>query len=103
MHIHQFGCNNEAQFLCKALQALCKTLFFESSSIIKTTAVQIADLQNIKQSQYSIVKTTKSNDDNPITVYKYIHQQYIDQLSKLHSNIMDCLGSFLNKTQSIEF
>ena len=85
----QLDCDNEAQFLCKALQALCKTLSIESTSIIKTTAVEISDSQNIQRSFYQIVKTTRSNDDNTITVYKYIQQQYNDPLSKLHSDIID--------------
>ena len=43
----QFECDNEYQFLCKALQSLCKTLSIESTSFIRGKAIQIADLQQI--------------------------------------------------------
>ena len=98
----QLGCENEGQFLCKALQSLYKTLSIESLSKIKKKAVQIADSQNIQLSPYQT--TTNSNDIciNRITVYKYVQQKYTDPLSKLHSDIIDYFNTFLSKKQSIE-
>ena len=89
----QLECDNESQFLCKALQSLCKTLSIESTSIIQERAIRIADSQNI----------TQSNANNRITVYKYIQQQCNDPFSQLHSDIIDYFGAFLSKKQSIEF
>ena len=92
----QLECDNETQFLCKALQSLCKTLSIESLSIIKEKAIQIADSQNIQQ-------CNKSKDNNHVTVYKYTQQQYNDPFSRLHSDVIDYFGTFLCKKQSIEF
>ena len=89
----QLECDNESQFLCKALQSLCKTLSVESTCIIKQKAIQIADSQHI----------TQSKDDNHITVCKYIQSLHNDAFSGLHSDIIDYFGTFLNKKQSIEF
>ena len=89
----QLECENESQFLCKALQSLCKTLSIESLSTIKNKAIQIADSQHI----------TRFKDDNLVTVYKYVQQRYNDPFSRLHSDIIDYFGTFLSKRQSIEF
>ena len=88
----QLGCENESQFLIKTLQSICKNMSIESTSIIKNKAIEIADKQYI------------NNDTNNshVTVYKYVQQQYKDQLSRLHSDIIDYLGAFLSKKQSIE-
>ena len=91
--LNQFECENESQFLCKVLKSLYKTLSIESTSIIREKAVQIADSQHV----------TRSEDGNHITVHKHIQQQYNDILSRLHSDIIDYFGTFLDKQESIEF
>ena len=99
----QLECENEGEFLCKALQSLYKTLSIESLLIIKNKAIEIADSQGFQQSQQQKTSAKRGNDNNHITVYKHIQQQYSDPLSKLHSDIIDYLATFLNKKQSIEF
>ena len=104
----QLGCENESQFLCKVLQSLYKNMSVESTAIIKNKAIEIADLQSMTPTQNlnDIITKPRNNakcSDNHITVYKYIQQQHHDLLSKLHSDIIDYLGTFLNKKQSIEF
>ena len=108
----QLGCQNESQFLCKVLQSLYKNMSVESTSIIKNTTFTIADSQVMPQSMtqtrnnnINIGDTKKAicTNNNRITIYKHIQQQYTDPLSKLHSDIIDYFGSFLSKRQSIEF
>ena len=113
----QLGCQNEAQFLCKALQSLCKTMSVESTAIIRNKAIEIADLQPMTQKpsiNTNNINTSDTSDNPPnindhtdnmsdMTVYKFIQQQYNDPLSQLHSDIIDYFGTFLSKKQSIEF
>ena len=112
----QLNCKNESDFLCKALILLYKTLSIESTSIIKNTALKIADSQQITSDQNkntcnlntnAILTTTKATNNSKnhdrVTVYKYIQQQYNDSLSRLHSDIIDYLATFLSKQESIEF
>ena len=88
----QFECENESQFLCKALKSRYKTVSIESTSTIKQKAIQIVESQHIP----------RSKDDNRISVYKYIQQQYNDPLPRLHNDIVDYFGTFLTKKQRIE-
>ena len=105
----QLGCKNESEFLCKALVSLYKTMSVESTSHIKDKAIQIADSQTIKHAcvtdtcsaaaDVSINHTVASTN---MTVRKYI-QQHNDIISKLHTHdIIDHLGTFLSKQESIE-
>ena len=100
----QLGCKNESQFICKALKSLYKTISVESITIIKNTAIEIADTQPSTHTtlHFDAEGNAKDNKDNHITVHKYIHSQYNDPLSRLHSDIIDYFGTFLNKKQSIE-
>ena len=105
----QFDCENESQFLCKILYSFYKALSIESTTIMRKKAMQIADLQDINIQQTIQRKTiaTKSEHHNNIrgthNVYKYIHQQYSDLLSNVHSDTIDHLATFLSKEESIEF
>ena len=92
----ELGCENESQFVCKILQSIYKTLSDQSITNIKNKAMEIADCQKI-QSSLNI------NQQSNMTVYKHVQKQYNDRLSKLHSDIIDYFGTFLNKKQSIEF
>ena len=102
----QLGCENESQFLCKVLQSLYKNMSVQSSAVIKNKAIKIAELQQMTQTQNDSIANAMINakcNDNHITVYKHMQQQYNDPLSGLHSDIIDYLGTFLNKKESIEF
>ena len=88
--LEQLGCKNESQFLCKVLQSLYKNMSVESTAIIKNKAMEIADLQPMS-------RECKVTNDNHITVCQHIQSQYNDPLSKLHSDIIDYFGTFLNK------
>ena len=84
----QFNCSNEAEFLCKVLKCMHKSLSNESSTIIKNKSIEIADSQEIEN-----INEKSSN----LTVYKYISHEYNDDLSQLNSDIIDYIGSFLSK------
>ena len=109
----QLGCKNEYDFISKALNAFYKTMSVESTSIIKAKAIEIADSQSIEESmelKQSLINSDKSSDkrgketcNNHVTVYKHIQVQYRDPLSQLHSDIIDYLGTFLTKQESIHF
>ena len=70
----------------------------EAITIIKNIPIEIAESQSMTN------KTNQDTTDTPtITAYKYIQQQYNDELSKLHSDIIDYLGTFFTKQESIQF
>ena len=106
---HELGCENESQFVCKILKSVYKTMTNQSLANIKNKVMEIADQQQIQLKYKSTGNvTTNTNTVNReskrnMTVYKYIQQQYNDPLSRLHSDIIDYFGTFLNKKQSIEF
>ena len=99
----ELGCQNESQFLCKVLPLVYKTLSNESMITIKNKVIEMADSQQ-KYNNETMTRSigTAANNCN-VTIYNYIQQQYTDPLSKLHGDIIDYLGAFLNKKQSIEF
>ena len=110
----QLGIKTESQFLCIVLNSLYKSLSPESLSIIRTKAVEIAENQSIGPQNQRLVNDTEDTSaisngratqqqQGNMTVYKYIQQQCTDSLSKLHSDIIDYFGTFLNKKESIEF
>ena len=108
----QLGCENESQFICKSLQSLYKQMSHESTSIIKNKAMEISDSQLIVDHDDMYNKKNNCNSNNVpgtiasnhrITVHKYVQQQYSDRLSKLNSDLINNLGSFLSKQKSIEF
>ena len=108
----QLGIETEGQFLCIALNSLYKTLSTQSLSMIKTKAIEIAEKQSLHHTQ-SLTNTSicldgkagsqQHQQHSKVTVYKYIQNKYNDTLSRLHSDIIDYFGTFLNKKQSIEF
>ena len=102
--LEQLGCENESQFLCKVLQSLYPKMPLESTTIIKDKATQIADQQPmiLSNSKQPPTATSKNVANSDKTVFKHIQQRYTDPLSRLHSDIIDYLGTFLNKKQSIE-
>ena len=81
---------NEAELWCKALLLLSKSMTDDSLSRIKKEIIIIGDQQ-------------PSINNNAISVWQEIQQKYKDRLSNLHSDIIDHLGTFLDKKQSIEF
>ena len=103
----QMECENECEFICKALNSLWKTMSVQETAIIKRRAIEISDEQPLTLAQS--IETAKAtikrncNHNNVITVYKHVHNQQNDALSRLHSNIIDYLGTFLTKQESIEF
>ena len=59
-------------------------------------------LYTLKQEAIKLAEQHPSNINDNISVYKKMQQQYTDILSNLHSDIVDYLGTFLDKQQSIE-
>ena len=102
----QLGCENESQFICKALTSLYKTLSFESTTIIKNKAMQLSMTNAIAKKPNSNIETASldNNEDHVTLLKKHKRQLGIshDILSKLHSDIVDYLGTFLDSKQSIE-
>ena len=96
----QLGCENESDFICKALNLLYKSLSIESTVIIKDKAVSIADSQMLT---IAVKKNEKNNniDSSKINVNKYVENEYDDRLSQLSSDMIDYFGSFLTKKESI--
>ena len=105
----QLQCNSEPQFYCKLLKMIHKSLSNESTKIIKSKAIEIAELQQLQiNSKIADPLLTNDNDNNEtptpkLTICKYIENQYNDVLSNLNSDIIDCIGAFLTKQESIEF
>ena len=106
----QFGCETETQFLCKVLKNMCSSLSNESTAIIKNKAIELADSQPITACAISpqndsptLNLPANTSKETTLTIYNYIEQQYNDPLSKLNSDGIDHIGSFLTKEESIEF
>ena len=107
----QLDIENESQFVCIALNSIYKTLSSQSIAIIKNKAMEIAGKQRIQHDNLfqssittaQIKSTSPLKQQNNTTVYKYIQKQHNDPLSKLHSDIIDYFGAFLNEKESIEF
>ena len=103
----ELGCETEAQFLCKVLQSTYKSLSNKSLTNIKNKAVEIANAEliypNVDNNENHTNVDNCKTKNNHITAHKYIQQQYHDPLSQLQSDIIDYLGTFLSKKQSIEF
>ena len=97
-------CDNEKDFLCKALLSLVvsRAITLESTTIIKNKVMQIADSQQMNIN-VSLAKNATPTNNIHVSVNKYIQQQYNDPFSQLHGDIIDYLGAFLSKKQSIEF
>ena len=87
--IKELEYDNEAQLLCKMLPLLSKSMTNKCLITLKNKTMKLAEQQTSKY-------------DKTISVYKQIQQQYKDRLSKLHSDIIDYFGTFLDKKQSIE-
>ena len=117
----ELGCENDKEFLCKILTMIHGSLSNKSTTIIKNKAVEIADLQLPTQKmmipQHTLTESSSSsntkdtNDNNHISeslaipeaksIYKYVEEKYNDLLSNLNGNVIDHLGSFLTKKESI--
>ena len=90
--LNEFGCTNESQFLCKVVRLAVhdRSLTHESLIILKQEAIKLSEKQKCKS-------------DQSISLYKQIQRQYNDLLSNLNSDIIDYLGTFLNKQESYQF
>ena len=109
------NCENESQLLCQFINLLWKTNLLTQNSIdiLKNTALNLAAKQTVKVKVK--VKSKNDNDDNivkytntNISMVNYIAEKdpkkYInDHLSVLNSDIINVIGSYLNKSQSIKF
>ena len=71
-----------------------ETLSNKSTIIIKNKAMEIADSQTIINNE---------NKSSRTTIYKYVQEKYKDSFCDLNSDIIDYIGSFLTKHESIEF
>ena len=90
MLINRLGCDTERQLLCKVVRLLSQTMTNESLTMLKNDTIKLAEQQ--------ISKT------NPkLSIYQEIQLQHRDQFCRLHSDLIDYFGTFLDKKQSIEF
>ena len=76
----QLGCENESQFLCKALNSLYKTMSVQSTATIKHKAIEIADSQQMIQTNNSTMI------HYPTKHQKYNHEITKNMKSLLHEN-----------------
>ena len=90
----ELKCANEKEFLCKVLTLINASLSNKSTTIIKNKAMEIADSQPL-----SLLTKAKSAS----TVLKLIEDRYNDPLSNLNGYIIDLVGLFLTKQESILF
>ena len=83
-------CSNEQDFICTVLNQLYQhpILSDHTFSSLKSDAITIAQNQIVSKNR---------------NLYDFVLTQYTDILSKLPSNTIDYVGSFLNKSESIEF
>ena len=91
--LEQLDCSNESQFICKALIALSSKLTPETSGILKQSATNIAEKQH--SSKYPSLSLHK-------VIQKRLYKNN-DRLSQLPSDIIDNIGSYLPKRESVEF
>ena len=91
--MEQLNCDNEVEFLMKILNVFYKKKLLSTDSMaqIRNKAMQLGHSQKKK---YSSTKQT---------VCQYVEQQYEDRLSRLNSDIINCLGEFLTQTDSYNF
>ena len=102
----ELKCQNESDFICKALYLMYKSLSFESTTIIKNAAIQLAD-SPVQVMRNNTVSDNKETDticmtaDRSLTINKYIEEKYNDPFSKSGSDIIDYIGTFLKRQDSI--
>ena len=114
--LEELGCQDDKEFLCKILTMIYGSLSNKSTTIIKNKAIEIADSQPLTSSSSSSCSnrkgTTHSNDGGELlapgkasakSIYKYVEEKYNDLLSNLNGNVVDHIGSFLTKQESISF
>ena len=113
--MNELGCDNEAQLWCKILPSLSTLLTNQSLSKLKKETMIIAEQQLQPSTNKTICITnndnteTETEKDIPVckeicrSVYKAMQHRYKDPISSLHSDIIDYLGTYLDKKQSIEF
>ena len=102
---------SESQFLCVVLKKLCKSLPSQSLQLLKEKAIQIAESQSVAESPNIPTCDNNENDAyadcsniNKISVYKYIQTKlHKSNVCRLPHDIIDHIGSYLNKIESIEF
>lgn len=109
----QMGISNDQQLLCKVLPVIQKSLLSSQTiESLKHKAIEIAEKQLmpfkvVKQAvvnKLTITDTSNNyNYNNHVTIYKAIENGYNDndRLSRLPSEIIGHIGSYLNKKDSI--
>ena len=93
--LDQTGCENENEWLCYVIRFLPQALTPQSIATLRNRTIEIAETQTDNP------ETT--NKKKHYSLYKSIQQQYKDKLSHLPSDIIDHIGTYLNKIESIEF
>ena len=101
---NETGCENEKEWLCYIVRFLSQSMTPQSIATLRNKSIEIAQTQRIKynanpeNTQKVIVTSSK---DSSISLYKWIQRQYNDKLSRLPSDIIDHIGLYLSKTESI--
>ena len=92
---HEFGCINEREFISKAFMMMHTLLDDQSTASIKNKIIEMAD------KQYDNTGTNDS-DNKHVNAYKQMQMECLtDRLSRLPSSVIDNIGSYVNKTDSI--
>ena len=100
--INALDCGNECEFLSKALKALHESITHESMTSLKNSVLELAEKQQISVARTVQRRKTKAKKSKKLTIYQYVQKQNTDRLSQLNSDLVDHLGSFLNKKESIQ-
>ena len=88
--ITELNCKNENEFLCVAVRSLFKSIKPETMTLLKNKALELAEEHAM-------------NDSKSKSLFAWLQQQCNDNLSQLPSDIIDQLGSYLTKKESIKF
>ena len=107
----QLHCTKESQWLCKAIIHSAPSLFNNKSlTTLRDKAISIAELQahskSIKKHKHKQKRKEKEKETEKgkhYSLYKWLQEKYGDCFCQLPSDIIDHLGTFLNKNESIQF
>ena len=99
--LNEVHCHNEKDWLGFVFKFLAPSLNRGSVAALRDKAIQIAESQFISIDIESREATATTSTKKEYPLCEWIQQQYKDKLSRLPSDIIDHIGSYLNKKESI--
>ena len=92
--------SSNSKFLIFVLNKVYKSLSHDLILKLKNKAIELSQNQPTTQ-KLDII--TNSINKTPLTVYQAAKLSYIDNISSLPGDVIDIIGSCLNKSESIHF